>query len=133
MILEGLGDKVIEVQGTKFVFGPLKYKDFLVAVAALREGGIQDDTTSLQAFAHVSLISRLKSWDVVLPDGSPAPCTMENKMILFGRNPGLLSEISGKLIEAEVEEGKEQKNSGSMQDGSSSETRKPATPAGSLP
>lgn len=67
------------------------------------------------AVSHYQVISRIKGWNGIhLSSGQPAPCTEENKLLFFGKYPGVLSII---IRELDLKEEAERKNSEASQAG----------------
>ncbi len=98
------GTREVEVDGLTFQIKPENYLDFVASMDRADRMGVEEKLKNL-ASMHLGLMERIVGWEgVELQDGSPAPCTDEAKLTLFGMMPTLLSRISEKLIAAEEQD-----------------------------
>jgi hypothetical protein len=71
-----------------------------------------DDRVGGLVMGQYSLMARITAWEgIVNGDGSPLPCTPDNKLRLFGKYPQALVDLSKALNEAEARARKNSKTS----------------------
>ena len=96
----------VEVEGLKFWIRPETFLDLSNILKWAKENGVDNDKDAVQTYAlnAYAFMMRIEKWEGVVHNGKKAPCTMDNKMLLFGQNPRLIPEILneyGKLLEAD--------------------------------
>ena len=100
------GTRELTVDGLTFQIKPENYLDFVASMDRAEQLGVEEKLKNL-ASMHLGLMERIVGWEgVKLQDGSPAPCSDEAKLTLFGMMPTLLSRISEKIASAEEQEAK---------------------------
>jgi hypothetical protein len=98
--IEEYGHDKIEIGGVTFFVRPATAADHMIAVAMASDDGYEnlDEPEGKIASGNYLAMSRIARWiGPVLKDGTPAPCTMNNKRIFFGNNPHVIIELIGQL------------------------------------
>jgi hypothetical protein len=119
----------VEIEGSVYFIRPEDYLDIMLSYRRARKvlaskgyafvAGLEldDDERTLlaQTAALFIIVARLTDWQgVSLVSGEEAECTDENKLLLFGKYPGLIDRI---IAEITKKEETEEKNSETLQDG----------------
>lgn len=117
-------ERTVEVEGVKFTIRPEEYQDLFVvsdrAGKMASDMGIEDERYNQLIAVNLSLVNRITAWDGIgAQDGSPAPCTYENKLALFAQRRDLIGKIFQALSDQEAED---RKNSDPSPGGSADET-----------
>ena len=100
------GSQQIEVDGLKFTVRPQRYEDYVKALSMIEDLDLKGRSRNV-AIGSFCVLLRISAWEgPIMPDDSPAECSYENKMLLFGQEPGLLNKIADKAGLLEVEQAK---------------------------
>ena len=117
-----------EVEGVKFTLRPEEMQDYSFARHMVNQiDAKQDADASAHLIMNMGILNRIVSWDGPQTRNEkneliPAPCTTQNKLRFFGRNPGILNELVLQVMRKEVED---QKNLLASQDGKSGAEESP--------
>jgi len=118
--------QTVTVGGITFKIRPETYVDYFQTSEFLREEGPADEKMLPKVAMTHGLIARVEGWEgVILPDGSAAPCSEENKLAFFNQNAQFIAKI---LVDLDEQEASASKNSETSPDGSPLEMEMLATP-----
>ena len=93
----------------EFEVGPPEFLHQWQAVEWARKEGLWDgrpENLSLFLVSQLDLLFRLKSWRGFQAQGQPLPCTLDNKILVFGQAPQIIRVLERKLAAAEDAERK---------------------------
>ena len=100
----------------EFEVAPVDFFNQMQAMelAEKRGKGRGDTATDLYLLGLLQLLSRITSWKGFEQGGEPLPCTLDNKILVFGQALPVIQALQGKLSR---EQAAEEKNSGTSASG----------------